>query len=111
MKCADAAEFVSALCDCETIRAPLHIGECEVCRTLLKEYAEIGASRGEPRTDGRGKSARLGEVRKGWFELVAERMGYHADAKICLCIAVGGDRRDGFNLGDLDSARVRREQC
>jgi hypothetical protein len=45
MKCAEATEFVSALCDGETIPRPAaeHIGECEVCRARLKDYAEIGA--------------------------------------------------------------------
>jgi hypothetical protein len=45
MKCEEAAEFVSALCDGETIprAAAEHVGECEVCHARLKEYAEIGA--------------------------------------------------------------------
>lgn len=45
MKCKEAAEFVSALCDGETIprSAAEHIGECEVCHARLKEYAEMGA--------------------------------------------------------------------
>lgn len=45
MRCEEAAEFVSALCDGETIPrgAAEHIGECAVCRTRLSEYAEIGA--------------------------------------------------------------------
>lgn len=45
MKCTEAVEFISALCDGETIprAAAEHIGQCEVCRACLKEYAEIGA--------------------------------------------------------------------
>jgi hypothetical protein len=45
MKCEEAAEFVSALCDGETIprAAAEHVGECEVCHARLKEYAEMGA--------------------------------------------------------------------
>jgi hypothetical protein len=45
MKCDDAAEFVSALCDGETIprEAAKHIGECPSCRTRLAEYAEMAA--------------------------------------------------------------------
>jgi hypothetical protein len=45
MKCEEAAELVSALCDGETIprSAAMHIGECEVCHGRLKEYAELGA--------------------------------------------------------------------
>lgn len=45
MKCEEAREFVSALCDGETIprSAAEHIGQCEACRTRLKEFAEMGA--------------------------------------------------------------------
>jgi len=45
MKCEEAAELVSALCDGENIPrvAALHIGECEACHARLKEYAELGA--------------------------------------------------------------------
>ena len=45
MKCEEAAEFVSALCDGETIprAAAEHVGECELCHARLKEYAEMGA--------------------------------------------------------------------
>lgn len=45
MKCEDVAEFVSALCDGETIprAAAEHIGRCEVCRGRLREYTEIAA--------------------------------------------------------------------
>ena len=45
MKCEDAAEHVSALCDGETIPrvAAKHIGECEVCRARLSAYSTMGA--------------------------------------------------------------------
>ena len=45
MRCEDAAEFVSALCDGERIpREPAeHIGECENCRLRLQDYAMLGA--------------------------------------------------------------------
>jgi exosortase D (VPLPA-CTERM-specific) len=45
MKCEEAAEFVSALCDGESIPpvAAEHVGACESCRARLKEYGEIGA--------------------------------------------------------------------
>jgi len=45
MKCEEAREFASALCDGETIprSAAEHIGRCEVCRARLKEFTEIGA--------------------------------------------------------------------
>jgi hypothetical protein len=45
MKCVEAAEFVSALCDGQQIprEAAEHIATCETCRALLHEYLEIGA--------------------------------------------------------------------
>jgi hypothetical protein len=45
MKCEEATEFVSALCDGEMIppAAAEHIGICEACRARLREYAEMGA--------------------------------------------------------------------
>jgi len=44
MKCDQAAEFVSALCDGETILpAPAeHIGSCVECQQRLREYLEMG---------------------------------------------------------------------
>jgi len=44
MKCEDAAEFVSALCDGERISpaAAVHVGACEVCGARLKDYLEMG---------------------------------------------------------------------
>jgi hypothetical protein len=45
MTCNDATEFVSALCDGETIprEAAEHIGDCKACQAVLTEYLEIGA--------------------------------------------------------------------
>ena len=45
MKCEEAAEFVSALCDGERIppEAAEHIGVCEFCHTRLREYTEMEA--------------------------------------------------------------------
>jgi hypothetical protein len=45
MKCDEAAEFVSALSDGETIsrEAAKHIDGCATCRARLLEYAEMGA--------------------------------------------------------------------
>jgi hypothetical protein len=45
MKCEEAAEFVSALCDGEMIPSSVaeHIGKCEACGARLKEYVEMGA--------------------------------------------------------------------
>jgi hypothetical protein len=44
MRCDHAAEFVSALCDGETIpsAAAEHIGSCEGCQQRLREYIEMG---------------------------------------------------------------------
>ncbi len=44
MTCNEAAEFVSALCDGETIprEAAEHIGVCKACQSLLTEYLEMG---------------------------------------------------------------------
>lgn len=44
MKCDEAAEFVSALCDGETIPREVaeHIGTCEACRARLNAYSAIG---------------------------------------------------------------------
>ena len=45
MTCKEAAEFVSALYDGETIprAAAEHVGECEACQARLKSYMEMGA--------------------------------------------------------------------
>jgi hypothetical protein len=44
MTCQEAAEFVSALCDGETIprTAAEHVGACEACHARLTEYMEMG---------------------------------------------------------------------
>jgi hypothetical protein len=45
MKCEEAAEFVSALCDGEIIpvEAAAHIGQCGECKFLLRDFVEMGA--------------------------------------------------------------------
>jgi hypothetical protein len=45
MRCEEAAEFVSALCDGETIprSAAAHIGNCQACSARLSQYAQMGA--------------------------------------------------------------------
>ena len=45
MTCNEAAEYVSVLCDGEIIplEAARHIGACEACKLLLRDYAEMGA--------------------------------------------------------------------
>jgi hypothetical protein len=45
MRCEEAAEFVSALCDGERIpqSAAEHIGACAACRLRLTDYLEMGA--------------------------------------------------------------------
>ena len=44
MTCKEAAEFVSALLDGEIIPtgAAMHIGTCEACKLLLRDYVEMG---------------------------------------------------------------------
>jgi hypothetical protein len=44
MKCDEVAEYVSAVCDGQTIprEAAEHVGQCESCRTRLSEYVELG---------------------------------------------------------------------
>ena len=44
LKCEDATEFVSALCDGQSIphSAAEHIGVCETCKARLQEYGKIG---------------------------------------------------------------------
>ncbi len=45
MRCEDAAEFVSALCDGEIIprEAAEHAGACAACQARMREYLELGA--------------------------------------------------------------------
>ncbi len=45
MNCNDAAEFVSALCDGETIppEAAHHVGACSECQARLRDYLSTGA--------------------------------------------------------------------
>jgi hypothetical protein len=45
MNCTDTAEYVSALCDGETIPPPAaeHIGQCAGCQAKLLDYLQMGA--------------------------------------------------------------------
>lgn len=45
MRCEEATEFISVLCDGETIPrgAAEHIGSCDTCRTRLNAYSTMGA--------------------------------------------------------------------
>lgn len=45
MNCQDAAEYISALCDGETIpsAAAEHVGACGTCRARLNDYLQMGA--------------------------------------------------------------------
>lgn len=45
MKCEEAGEFVSAICDGEKIPVSVaqHVDHCEICRCRLQEYTELGA--------------------------------------------------------------------
>src|ERR1700722_13195618 len=63
MRCEEAGEFVSAICDGESIPASAaeHVGQCEICRCRLKEYSEIGA---ELRLVASLESSRRPEVRQ-----------------------------------------------
>jgi hypothetical protein len=76
MKCEDATEFVSALCDGETIprEAAEHIGGCDACRARLNAYSTMGAElrriasleeRGEVKAGSWEKEQR---VRSNWWQ-------------------------------------------
>src|SRR5882762_2359353 len=75
MKCEEAAELVSALCDGEIIprEAAKHIGECEACRARLNGYSPMGAelrlvaSLGEQREVKAGSWAKEQRVRLNWW--------------------------------------------
>jgi hypothetical protein len=87
MNCGEAAEFVSALCDGETIprAAAEHIGECKVCHAQLTEYVEMGAELRRvaslrPMEEARvlawekDKRARLSSWWKGWETMRIPRL-------------------------------------
>jgi hypothetical protein len=82
MRCEEAGEFVSAICDGESIPASAaeHVGQCEICRCRLKEYSEIGAelrlvasleSSGRPEVRQWRKEQR---VRSNWWQRGWETM-------------------------------------
>src|SRR5258706_8743332 len=64
------------------------------------------ASRCESGIDGRTKSPRLDENPEGYTELVVERMGDHADTKVCVCTAAGSDCGVGFWSRDRQGTRT-----
>jgi hypothetical protein len=76
MKCEEAAEFASALCDGETIPRDVaeHIGACEMCRTRLNAYSVIGAelrrvaSLEQPVTMKAGSWEKARRVRLSWWQ-------------------------------------------
>lgn len=82
MKCEDAAEFVSALCDGERIprEAAQHIGECEACRARLNAYSAIGtelrraASLQEQTEVKAGSWEKLPKVRIAWWQKASTTM-------------------------------------
>ncbi|MFZ0758704.1 MAG: hypothetical protein WAM69_02040, partial [Candidatus Sulfotelmatobacter sp.] len=89
MRCEEAAEFVSALCDGEKIprAAAEHIGACEACRARMKQYAEIGmelrrvASLDSPeearaRTWGKQQRIKSNWWAKGWETMRIPRFAF-----------------------------------
>jgi hypothetical protein len=96
MKCEEAAEFVSALCDGERIprEAAEHIGVCDPCSARLKEYTELSAelrrvasleSAEEPRVRRWGKDQR---IPSSWWRKGRETMRIPRFAFALLLIAV-----------------------
>jgi hypothetical protein len=100
MKCDEAAEFVSALCDGEMIprAAAEHIGTCPMCRSLMREYMEMGAElrrvasleTGEsamPRVWSRPESLSAKWWKKGWGTMRIPRVAF---ATLIAAVAVLG---------------------
>jgi hypothetical protein len=91
MICTDAAEFVSALCDGETIppTAAEHIGTCPVCQARLRDYLNLGvelrraASLEQPapvpdRTWTRPQNPLTALLQKGWGTMRIPRLAFAA---------------------------------
>jgi hypothetical protein len=88
MKCEEAAEFVSALCDGERIPrdAAEHVGACKVCAARLTEYAEMGAelrrvaslesAEPSPLTWAGQKRAKSNWWQKGWETMRIPRIAF-----------------------------------
>jgi len=102
MKCDEAAEFVSALSDGETIprEAAQHIGECARCRARLLEYAEMGAElrrvsslqlAEEEKTPRWQKAQRLAPNwwRKGWSTVRIPRFAFALMLVAIIALASG----------------------
>jgi hypothetical protein len=76
VKCEEAAEFVSALCDGETIPRDVaeHIGACEVCRGHLNAYSTMAAelkriaSLEHPLTMKAGSWEKEQRIRPNWWQ-------------------------------------------
>jgi hypothetical protein len=99
MRCDEAAEFVSALCDGETItpEAASHIRDCAACAQLMEQYIAMGATlrreaslalgalpptpRWETRT---GRLTRL--WRKGWETMRVPRLAFAALILVALFV-------------------------
>ncbi len=111
MKCEEAAEFVSALCDGEKIprAAAEHVGECDVCATRLTEYAEMGAELRRVASLESTETSPLTWAKAGEnkIELVAEGMGDYANSENRVCVAVGRGSGAGFWPGDLEGTRTK----
>lgn len=98
MVCDEAAEYVSALYDGETIprAAAEHIGECEGCREQLREYMEIGAemrrvaSLETPAETPRVVWDERGRTSKAWWQRGWERMSIPRLVFASLVLAVIG---------------------
>jgi hypothetical protein len=87
MKCEEAAEFVSVLCDGELIPQPAaeHIRGCEACPARLAEYAQMGAELRcaaslEPESAARERNSEISERtsaswwQKGWETMRIPRL-------------------------------------
>ncbi len=112
MTCEEAAEFVSALCDYETIpqAAAGHIGACASCQARLKEYIEIGVELRRVASLESLEEARprAWEKTPGKFiNLVAERMGDNENSEICICFIAHGNCRAEFRSYPGGSPRAR----
>jgi len=89
MRCDEAAEFVSALCDDEVVprAAAEHMRTCAFCQARLQEYMEMSAGTApycELRNRGERFIADLDQAAKHSCNLVAERMGNHENTEACI---------------------------
>ena len=89
MKCDNAAEFVSALCDGEVIPrdAAEHIGGCAACQERLRDYLAIGvelrrvasleSAEGVPARDWSKPQSRVSRWwQKGWGTMRIPRLAF-----------------------------------